>query len=413
MSIARTAATALRANAYDLYHAALQVESRKRIAGRTTTLVTFAAAQEFREVQRRLNAAACASGEFDTIERWSPERFRGEPVYAVHRAIFDRHAGAGNWAWKPYIIGQAMAQRRDGDFIVYTDSGPKSVGESPFLPLAPLLAWLADGPKRLAAATLRGFPNRTWTKRDCFVLMDCDEERYWNVDQIQASYVALMICDDTRRLVGEWQRYALDPRVITDDDNRMGLPNFDEFCQHRFDQSILTNLVYALEFEVPRMSQCSKQIRACISEVTHRSVATESPPRNIALGKLWTISSPSIWGPSKGICGPTSDVHGKFFFHTTPAEYSYFKLDLGAPERVTEIRIYNRRDLCAWRAQRLRVWISSDDDDYTVIFEAAVSEWDLESPLFLRLDGESFRYIKIDLDEREALHLDGLEVYAE
>ena len=417
LSIANAAAVALRANSYDLHHTEVQVSAKKRIAGRTTTLVTFAAAQEFREVQRRLGAAACATSDFDTIERWSPDRLRGEAIYAPHRGIFDRQRGAGNWAWKPYIIGQAMAQRRDGDFIVYTDSGPQNVSDAPFPPLAPLLAWLAEAPRRLAAATLTGFQSRQWTKRDCFVLMDCDEERYWDADQIQASYVALMICDDTRRLVNEWQRYALDARVITDDPNQMELPNFETFSEHRCDQSILTNLIYKLGFEVPDMSPLmsyySKRIKACIDEVTQRSATVAKHRHNVALGKPWSVSPPGAWWPSNGICGPTSAVRGEFFFHSDLAEYPCFKLDLGEPEHVAEIRIYNRRDLYARRAQRMRVWIGLDDDAYALIFEAAVCDWDVERPLFLKLDGEEFRFIKIDLDEREVLHLDGLEIYAE
>jgi hypothetical protein len=38
-------------------------------------------------------------------------------------------------------------------------------------------------------------------------------------------------------------RYCRDPRVVSDQPNRCGLPNLPGFIAHRHDQSILTNLV--------------------------------------------------------------------------------------------------------------------------------------------------------------------------
>ncbi|MGL1292513.1 hypothetical protein ACSTJK_24570, partial [Vibrio parahaemolyticus] len=81
------------------------------------------------ESQRRLAAAAAATGDFDTVENWSPDRLRQTAFYREHREILDRSRGAGNWAWKPYIIADALEKRRDGDFIVFSDTGMQAVGE--------------------------------------------------------------------------------------------------------------------------------------------------------------------------------------------------------------------------------------------------------------------------------------------
>ncbi len=59
-----------------------------------------------------------------------------------------------------------------------------------------------------------------------------------------------MVSPATRHLVAEWLRYAGDARVVTDLPNQMGLPDLDGFIDHRFDQSILSNLIYKLDLEI-------------------------------------------------------------------------------------------------------------------------------------------------------------------
>ena len=53
-------------------------------------------------------------------------------------------------------------------------------------------------------------------------------------------------------LLNEWLRYCRDPRIITDDPNMCGRPNFIEFKDHRHDQSILTILSIKYNFTLFR-----------------------------------------------------------------------------------------------------------------------------------------------------------------
>jgi hypothetical protein len=86
------------------------------------------------------------------------------------------------------------------------------------------------------------FPVRIWTKRDCFVYMDCDEERYWNTPCVEAGLSYWRKGDFSDKILAEWDKYCKDRRVISDDPNTWGRPNLPEFRDHRHDQSILTNL---------------------------------------------------------------------------------------------------------------------------------------------------------------------------
>ena len=242
--------------------------------------------------------------------------------------------------------------------------------------------------------------------------MDCDEERYWNADQIQASYIAFMISDATRHLITEWLRYAGDERVVTDIPNQLGLPDFDDFVDHRFDQSILSNLIYKLDMEIPHQRQSSKQIKALVGELDRDMVVTARPSENLALGKNWVSSSASSWSPDSGIYGERTTGEFPFFFHTELDHVPWFVIDIGAVERISEVRIYNRWDQLGERAQKMRIWLSKTGVDYHLVFDAVEAHWHPGMPLFLRFKNAVFRYLKVDLDEEQYLHLDGIEIFA-
>ncbi|SFF18306.1 discoidin domain-containing protein [Methylobacterium sp. 13MFTsu3.1M2] len=412
MASADPSPEALQVNAFDMHRAEVLMRLRRRFRPRHTTLVSFAAKYHYVESQRRLVASAAATGDFDTIESWSPDRLRETPFYREHREILDRSRGAGNWAWKPYVIAEALEKRRDGDFVVFSDTGMQAVGDDPLPPVAPLLTWLDGSLHRVAVGVLHGKPQRAWTKRDCFVLMECDTARYWDADQIQASWIAFMVSPATRRLVAEWLRYAGDPRVVTDIPNQMGLPDLEGFIDHRFDQSILSNLIYKLDLEIPPLRQPSKQIRTLIDELEMDTLVAMRPSENIALGKTWTASSASPWSGTTGTYGARTTGDPSFFFHTGLDRNPWFVLDLGAVERVSEIRIYNRWGQLSERAQLMRVWLGETDNDYSLVFDAVDAHCHPGLPLHLRFDNARFRYLKIDLDEEQHLHLDGIEVFA-
>jgi len=163
--------------------------------------------------------------------------------YKDNEEIFRESIGKGYFLWKPYIILETMNKLDDGDVIMYCDTNDM------FHPqlLEAVEMMMGDDNCLLL---LGGFLNKDWTKRDCFVYMDCDNEDYWNVTQLEAGVCFWKVCDKSKQVVKEWLEYCTDRRILTDDPNVSGEENFVGFQEHRRDQSILTNLAVKHELSV-------------------------------------------------------------------------------------------------------------------------------------------------------------------
>jgi hypothetical protein len=79
--------------------------------------------------------------------------------------------------------------------------------------------------------------------------MGLDRPPYPDMVQTLASF---FVCQKTATTVSffeEWLRYAQDPLILTEQPNECGLPNYPDFFEHRFDQSILSLL--ARKYDIP------------------------------------------------------------------------------------------------------------------------------------------------------------------
>jgi hypothetical protein len=187
----------------------------------------------FEESRLRLNASARKFG-IETIRSCDFEDLHATEFYRDNKSVLDLPRGMGYWLWKPYIIREALNAAVDGDIIVYADSGLEMIA-----PLDPLFDICRNGNPILLFGN-GDFPNSTWTKRDCFILTDCDTEEYWKAPQCDASICLFRREEASLQFVETWLRYCCDPRIITDRPNTCGRRDLPDFVEHRHDQSILS-----------------------------------------------------------------------------------------------------------------------------------------------------------------------------
>ena len=75
--------------------------------------------------------------------------------------------------------------------------------------------------------------------------------------QLSAAFLLLRAGEGVRTFLQEWAEAMSDPRVLTDMPNTCGLPNLEEFVDHRHDQSVLT-IIAARHGIVPAPSPGSR-----------------------------------------------------------------------------------------------------------------------------------------------------------
>ena len=125
----------------------------------------------------------------------------------------------------------------DGEILCYADSAYVFLRS-----MAPLVEVMRRTDTDVMAFRLLVQIERVWTKRDAFVLMDCDAARYADTHQADASLSLWRKSASSMAFAREWLRLARDARLVTDAPNGCGLENYPGFREHRHDQSIFSLL---------------------------------------------------------------------------------------------------------------------------------------------------------------------------
>lgn len=187
---------------------------------------------------------------FDFTNAFTKEWLKTTDFYFENKKILDLERLCGYAIWKPYIILEMFKNINYGDIVVYMDCGD-----------VPLTADLNKEIKNYMQKHDQCFIvtnnfNRSYTKRDCFVLMNCDEEKFWNAIQLEDGFLAFKKTDFNISFVEEWLEFCKDERIVTDLSNTQNKPNFHDFIDHRHDQSIISLL--QIKYNIPT---CNNNIR--------------------------------------------------------------------------------------------------------------------------------------------------------
>lgn len=163
------------------------------------------------------------------------ENLEKTDFYQNNKQILDEPTGAGWWIWKPYFILESLKTANEGDFIIYCDCGDMfSPGLKSYVENT---VTEDDQCLLLVGNNLNG----KYTKRDCFIKMDCDEEDYHNSNQLEVGFMVWKVCEESIKTVSEWLEFCTDSQIINNDPSTLG-EELSGFVSHRNDQSVLTNI---------------------------------------------------------------------------------------------------------------------------------------------------------------------------
>jgi len=124
-----------------------------------------------------------------------------------------------------------------GDVVLWTDADTYPIADlTPLYDIAE-----RDGIMLFEASA---WWNYQWTKRDCFIVMDCDEPKYHQARHGCARFALFRKGSAlAEQFLIERQAYCLNLRANTLEPSVIA-PELPGFREHRSDQSILTNLAY-------------------------------------------------------------------------------------------------------------------------------------------------------------------------
>ncbi len=148
------------------------------------------------------------------------------------KILYDGARGGGFWLYKALFLNKILSEINDGDGLIWMDAGA-------VMELSPSVLFKIAAEHDGLCFSKQNHKNKYWTKRDCFVLMDCDSEKYYEDYQVDASFLCFTKTEKTTTFLKNWLDLCGDYRKITDQSNECG-ENLPEFKDHRHDQSILS-----------------------------------------------------------------------------------------------------------------------------------------------------------------------------
>ena len=214
---------------------------------------------------------------FDVSTAYDSSVYAETAFETRNQSLLKENRGAGYWVWKPLIIRKALENIEDDDVLIYSDAGKLLLNIGIERPER-----LAELAKRQPEGFIAGmqFPvarNDHWTKRDAFILMGVDEPKFREPNQIQVGWSAWTKSDACFKLLDNWQLYAEDRRICSDDENVLGQPNYEGFQENRHDQSIYTNLVF--QHNLPFLDFSRRPARKYVVDVRKQP--------QVSLRKFW------------------------------------------------------------------------------------------------------------------------------
>jgi len=186
--------------------------------------------------QLRLRRSAHKIG-IGSVDLWTRTRLKRTQFFERNRELLQEKRGAGYWIWKPYIIQEALNEVEVGDFVIYSDC--TTVFHSS---LNVLLELCAENKGYFLITQDSQGRNGRYTKRDAFVLMDCDTPHYRNSTMTEAFFQIYQKNDHTIKFVNKYLEFCENPAIVTDSANIMERENFNEFVTHKHDMSVLSLL---------------------------------------------------------------------------------------------------------------------------------------------------------------------------
>jgi hypothetical protein len=202
--------------------------------------LTFGAGEKnMLDAADRLGDQALESGFFDEVEVLSNSDLPSNVTGLFTPNRFEEIRGFGFWAWKPFLINEKIQTLMDGDVLIYLDAGSEinKRGGARF-------TYYLDFVARNDVLVFPTFhQHRFWVKPHYALRI---ETRDYYRNQVWAGLIMLRVSEISRRIVSRWYELAFqDSGSALTEEVDEGEHYQKGFREHRFDQSILSHVIFS------------------------------------------------------------------------------------------------------------------------------------------------------------------------
>ena len=191
---------------------------------------------KFKNSQRLNTKTALKVGKADKVINYSSEDI-DEKFYNKNIKILSQKRGNGYWLWKPYFIYKTLNEINFGDYLMYCDSGAYFVDD-----IHKLISVMNKDKQDIMCFQIKTI-EKNYSKRDAFILMNCDTKKYTDSFQIEGGFCLIKKSIKSFNFVKKWLDYCQDERIITDIPNQCGKKNYKGFIENRHDQTAFSLLL--------------------------------------------------------------------------------------------------------------------------------------------------------------------------
>lgn len=184
----------------------------------------------------RITNEALTSNMFSSIKCFSEDDFDLEWKQRNESFIKNNTRGYGYWIWKPQIILQVLKTLEEDEVLVYADCGceiqysPRIHDYKEILKTKDMIAF---------SCISLGFTDRKFCKKDLLDFLNHTEDTF----HLEATSIIIKKNNRTIRFLERWVELCEVNNHHFVDDSPSVSPNFQEFIEHRHDQSIFSLLV--------------------------------------------------------------------------------------------------------------------------------------------------------------------------
>lgn len=160
------------------------------------------------------------------VYQWTRAALEQTEFFEQNKELLSQPRGDGFWAWKPFVIMEALKRAEPDDIVIYMDVGVELINNPRHIIDRMDNVWLFGNM----------YQHQHWCKANVMQEIGAWPEG----KQCQASVI--FVRPAMGWFIQEWLKWCLKPGMI--DDSLSTVPNHPEFQDHRHDQAILTVLAY-------------------------------------------------------------------------------------------------------------------------------------------------------------------------